>query len=152
TGKVPNVPKTSVNQVFSEDDFLKPLAIIKQIHAELGKRARAKVLDDLNRGLDFVTSKAGDARKAFRMVDAYKFKPRYIDPFTQPFAQGAATARRSINDVRQESNEGVDDMRKGLKKGFDTQRIKLQTAIQAPKHRKELKARKPDLSGYKKEL
>src|SRR5699024_10720155 len=94
TGKAPNVPKTSVNQVFSEDDFLKPLAIIKQIHAELGKRARAKVLDDLNRGLDFVTSKAGDARKAFRMVYAYKFKPRYVDPFTEPFAKGAANARR----------------------------------------------------------
>lgn len=152
TGKAPNVPKSNINQVFSEDDFLKPLAIIKQIHAELGKRAKAKVLDDLNRGLDFVTSKAGDARNAFREVYADKFKPRFVDPFTAPFAKGAANARRFINDVRQEFNEGVDDMRKGLKKGFDTQRIKVQTAIQAPKDRKELKARKPDLSGYKKEL
>lgn len=159
TGKAPNVPKTSVNQVFSEDDFLKPLAIIKQIHAELGKRARARVLDDLNRGLDFVTSKAGDARNAFRQVYADKFKPRIVDPFTAPFAKGAANARRFINDVRQEFNEGVDDMRNGLKDlakrqkdNVVRQKVRVVSSVQSVGANKELKARKPDLSGYQEEL
>ena len=159
TGKAPNVPKTSVNQVFSEDDFLKPLAIIKQIHAELGKRARARVLDDLNRGLDFVTSKAGDARNAFREVYADKFKPRFVDPFTAPFAKGAANARRFMRDVRQEFNEGVADMRDGLKdlaqRQKDTvtrQKVRVVSSVQSAGANKELKARKPDLSGYQEEL
>lgn len=159
TDKAPNIPKSGINQVFSEDDFLKPLAIIKQIHAELGKRAKARVLDDLNRGLDFVTSKAGDARNAFREVYADKFKPRFVDPFTAPFAKGAANARRFMRDVRQEFNEGVADMRDGLKdlaqRQKDTvtrQKVRVVSSVQSVGANKELKARKPDLSGYQEEL
>lgn len=159
TGSAPNIPKMGANQVFSDDDFLKPLAIIKQIHAELGKRVRAKVLDDLNNGLDYVTSKAGDARNAFRQVYADKFKPRLVDPFTEPFAKGAANARKYITGVRQEFKDGVADMRSDLNKLVqqqkDTvtrQKVRVVSSVQSVGDNKELAKRKPDLSGYQEEL
>lgn len=106
TGSAPNIPKMDTSQVFSDEDFLKPLAIIKEIHAELGKRAKVRVLDDLNNGLDYVTSKAGDARNAFREVYADKFKPKVADPF----ANLADSAKKSAKKTHYEFRSGFNDI------------------------------------------